>query len=487
MSTSEAHAVVYQVALEADAAIEREFDTWLRDHVADMLALPGFVAAEILVGTEPPPAPGRVSRTVFYRLRDQAALDAYLRDHAPRMREQGALRFGDRFSVTRRTLAQREEMLAGHSTDNCLNCGEVLSGQYCSYCGQRARVRVISLWELMRDLVGDILDVDSRIWRTLVPLLFRPGLLTVEYLRGRRMQYTPPFRMYVVLSLVFFLVVSVGGSTPRFQFDDRNANVQVGEDQDAAAPATPAASEGGGSEAKPAETSSDGDSPAEPPLTPEALAAIEAAVERIPADKQAEARTEIAKAMRELSPAAQATVGKHLKDPCGEESFHLNPPALAEYEPRLREACRKIVSDSGASFSRAVWENVPKMMFIFLPVLALANSVLYVGSRRYYVEHLLFFVHFHAFFFLLITIDVLVWHGATLLQGGDEGLLSIAAGLFTAAIVFYVPIYLFKAMRRVYGQGRFVTFIKFALLFVAYFISLLLTLAGLLAYTALTL
>jgi Protein of unknown function (DUF3667)/Domain of unknown function (DUF4286) len=470
--------VVYDVALEADADIEREFDTWLRDHVADMLALPGFSSAEILVGTGPPSAPGRISRTVLYRLRDQASLEAYLRDHAPQMREQGALRFGDRFSVARRSLVQRAEMLAGRiSTDNCLNCGEVLSGQYCSYCGQRARVRIISLWELLRDLVGDILDVDSRIWRTLAPLVFRPGLLTVEYLRGRRAQSTPPFRMYVILSLIFFLVVSVGSSGPvRFQFDDKNANVQLGagDDDDDSTPSPTDT----GIVASPASEA--------PPLDATALEAIDAAVARVPEDRREEARAALTRAMRGLSPSDRDAVGNRLQNPCSEENFHVDVPGLDRYESRAREACRKIVADSGASFARAVWENVPKMMFIFLPVLALANAVLYVGSRRYYVEHLLFFVHFHAFFFLLITLDVLVWRGAYLLQGGEEGSLSVAAGMFTAVIVFYVPIYLYKAMRRVFEQGRFVTLIKFSMLCIAYLVSLVLTLLGLLAYTALT-
>ena len=79
-------------------------------------------------------------------------------------------------------------------------------------------------------------------------------------------------------------------------------------------------------------------------------------------------------------------------------------PVLEQYEPRLREACRKIMADQ-QSFGRALFENIPKMMFIFLPLIAAVLSVLYVRSGRYYVEHLLFVVHFHAFFFLAGTVD----------------------------------------------------------------------------------
>ena len=80
--------VIYEVNLEADAAIEAAFDTWLRDHIADMLQLPGFRAAEIL-GDRSAPS-GRIRRTVQYRLAYQASLDTYLAVHAPRMRARGA-------------------------------------------------------------------------------------------------------------------------------------------------------------------------------------------------------------------------------------------------------------------------------------------------------------------------------------------------------------------------------------------------------------
>ena len=52
---------------------------------------------------------------------------------------------------------------------------------------------------------------DSRVWKTLGYLLARPGLLTREFLDGRRARYLPPFRLYIVISLVFFLaMVGVG-------------------------------------------------------------------------------------------------------------------------------------------------------------------------------------------------------------------------------------------------------------------------------------
>jgi hypothetical protein len=473
------HPVIYEVVLEADAAIEREFDTWLRDHVADMLALPGFLSAEILEQTDSPPPEGRITRTVLYRLRDRAALDDYLRDHAARMRAHGVTLFGDRFSARRRVLDGRDRFEAGRiSTDNCLNCGEVLSGQYCSYCGQRADVRVISLWELLRDLVGDLFELDSRLWRTLRPLVTRPGLLTREYLSGRRAQYTPPFRMYLVLSVVFFLVVSTGREEPFVvQLDADNANIQLrGDTSGPPAEAAPDAQTG-----EPATAS-----PEPPELDEKTQRALEALLERIPDSDRAATRQAFIDALGELTPQQRATAADRLANPCSPENFKINVPGFEQYEGRFREACNRIVADSGASFTRALWQNIPKMMFIFLPVIAFVNKLLYIGSRRYYVEHLLFFVHFHAFFFLVATVDVLLWRLAGPETAAAAQASAVAGELMTAVLFFYVPIYLYKAMRRVYGQGRFFTFLKFSMLVIAYFISLLVTFLGALAYTALT-
>lgn len=95
--------VIYEVDLDVDAAIATDYRGWLDAHVQDMLALPGFVSAQVFEVAEPVAA-GRVAYCVHYRLRDAAALDAYLREHAARMRADGEARFGDRFRASRRVL-----------------------------------------------------------------------------------------------------------------------------------------------------------------------------------------------------------------------------------------------------------------------------------------------------------------------------------------------------------------------------------------------
>jgi len=489
----ESSSVLYEVTLEADAAIAAPFDTWLRDHIADMLQFDGFRSAEILDDAAAPP--GRIRRIVQYRLRNRAALDDYLALHAPRMRAHGIDRFGERAAEEARVLPHREEFVRGAvSTENCLNCGEVLTGQHCSHCGQHARVRVLSLWGLIKDVIGDLLDADSRVWRTLVPLAFRPGLLTQEFLRGRRARYTPPFRMYLVLSLVFFVVASLSdpGGDVALQIDDEGANIQL---RDGGADGAAGAGSGGeGDGAEPAvahtatpEVTGAAEHRAPRELDPSEQRLIDQIVRRLPETERAALRKELETRMAQATPAERAATAKVLADPCGEGTLKVDAgPVLKRYEPRLREACRKIVADQ-QSFGRALFENVPKMMFIFLPLIAAVMAVLYLRSGRYYVEHLLFVVHFHAFFFLAGIVVILLDRFAEMLSGGVAEAVTVAQGFLGAALMFYVPWYLLKAMRRVYEQSWWKTIPKFVLLGLAYLFSLVFTLLGLLFYTALSL
>ena len=500
--------VIYEVNLEADAAIESAFDTWLRDHIADMLQLPGFRAAEILDDRSAPA--GRIRRTVQYRLADQASLDAYLEQHAPRMRTRGVELFGDRYAAERRVLAHREDFITGAvSTENCLNCGEVLTGQHCSHCGQRAKVQVISLWGLVKDFLGDVFDWDSRIWRTLRPLAFRPGLLTQEFLRGRRAHYTPPFRMYLILSVVFFLIASIfdPGKDIAFNLGDGGAALTINDDAATQGPAAEGRADSAGAPVEtPPEKAPEPVRPS-PPLPPESPTAnpqtaagtqaaravnsargrlIESLVRRLPEAERASVRAELDKELAEVSPEQLEKAQRVIADPCSEENFRIDVDALNQYEPRLRQACNKIVADT-QSFGRALWENLPKMMFMFLPLIALVMAVLYLGSGRYYVEHLLFFLHYHAFFFLGGIVVLLLDRFGSATTGAVSGFFGTAEGFVIAALVFYVPVYLFLAMRRVYGQGRIWTATKFSVLVVSYLVCLVLTGVGLLFYTALTL
>lgn len=93
--------IVYAVELDVDAALREEYLAWLREHVAEMLTPRGFLDATILEQQEPAAPAGRWIVAVHYRLRDRASWEAYLAEHAPRMRAAGLTRFGQRVKASR--------------------------------------------------------------------------------------------------------------------------------------------------------------------------------------------------------------------------------------------------------------------------------------------------------------------------------------------------------------------------------------------------
>lgn len=95
--------------------------------------------------------------------------------------------------------------------DKCLNCGQVLSPDhnFCPSCGQENDNRNVSVWVLIAELIEENIGIDSKLLRSIVPFVLQPGKLTVAFIAGQRKRYVPPLRMYLVASLLSFLMFSV--------------------------------------------------------------------------------------------------------------------------------------------------------------------------------------------------------------------------------------------------------------------------------------
>ena len=102
--------------------------------------------------------------------------------------------------------------MAKDNKHQCQNCGNEIENNYCSFCGQVYESRIKPFASLIRDFLGDIVAFDSRAAITIKKLIFHPGFLTKEYLIGKRVQYVPPTRLYVILSILLFFLISVNTS-----------------------------------------------------------------------------------------------------------------------------------------------------------------------------------------------------------------------------------------------------------------------------------
>ncbi len=298
------------------------------------------------------------------------------------------------------------------SAVRCENCGNEVTQRYCGACGQRLEPPVHSLWHFSQVAFEDITHADSRLWRTLSALLFRPGLLTREFLAGHRARYLPPFRLYLVLSVLFFLVAGI----------DRS-QVEVVKWDESKSPAA-------------------------------AIKGAKVYDVREP-DRPGESHEQ------------------HIERECS--GWNYSGPFQAQLAPRLPQACRHILADNGQSLLEAFLHNVPRAMFFFLPLLAGIMALMYWRPRHYYVEHLLLFVHNHAFVFLA---------GAVLLLLSD---LAPHIPFLRGVLFFYFVWYMYRSMRVVYGQGRALTISKLVLLALFYLVFATAMFGITVAYSALTL
>lgn len=324
-------------------------------------------------------------------------------------------------------------------------------------------VRLLSVAEMLHDALDVFLNLESRVWRSLRPLLFAPGKLTNEYIAGRRTRYLPPFRTYLVFSLLFFLLISL----PDFSETDGPADLGRGSPSGAATDAMPG---------EPPDDAPDGASDAAPGEPSDDVPA--GASDARPADSgdRSAARRSTTDDPFSLQ------LGDGITIESAEDCDRVAGFVGWGLEARTARACRQIIADRGQSLFRTFADNIPLMLFVCVPIIAALMWPLYAFSRRKYVEHLTFLFHTHAFFFVFLTL-VLFARGLRDLVPvlGMPLLLVLFAGWI------YVPVYVFVAMRRVYKQGRLLTTAKYLLLGPIYFFCLGATFLAGLALTAVTL
>ena len=349
----------------------------------------------------------------------------------------------------------------------CLNCGHPLdlSDVYCSYCGQLNTKKKLSLSDFFGEFLASIVNYDSRLRHTVKDLLFRPGVITKNFVAGQRLKYANPFRFFLSTSIIYFLlqglISTFTGESKYFEWEEKrdeiSENIIVAQDS-----------------------------------------LIDLANKKLAKDEQLQFNNNQLLVGKDTIPFNINTKIKEKEDEIeyyseaqldtmsrGERLFkrwnlyrnfyketEIKEPerALDSLQHELSAYNRWLyskndswdrISDNPKAFGNYLLNKIPFFLFFFAPIFALFLWLIYSKKKYTYMEHLVFIFHIFGFVFLGMLFCLL----PDLLLGSD-----ILMAIF---LILIGPFYFYKALRNFYEQNRFITILKYFFLNLVFFIGAL--------------
>ena len=401
-------------------------------------------------------------------------------------------------------------------SQECLNCGtEMADFNYCSECGQINTTKQVPLKLFFHDILGDYFTFDSKFFRSFAPLLRKPGHLTNEYNSGRRVSYILPLRLYLFVTILFFFILSLNSKISLDGLDlAAEENQVVNKDSiqtiftkyDEQIPEDVQASLISDIDKKYKLTKkkqeikfsvgdslklllSDFDSSiadsSRDELTLEIMSNF-----KLYSKKGRRNKGDDKKALKRILENSDLFAGtaktddlfgmidsrfrfkKTSKKAAGHNYFIEGPDTGITFDgtpvDSLEEGLHKSFllkanslvkkgEEGGRLFWQELLNQIPKVMFLILPIFALILKVLYIRKKIYYINHLIFSLHAHTILFLYLMFAILFpkWY-------------------VISPVIFGIWIHLFFSMRNVYKQSRFMTMLKLNSLLFLYTVPLIL-------------
>lgn len=359
----------------------------------------------------------------------------------------------------------------------CANCGAPMLGAYCYACGQPEKGMIRHLASVLSDVADTVFNVDSRIFRSIVPLYLRPGFLTTEYFAGRRTRYVTPFRLFFFLCIVAFFAVQAnfsGENIVKFDADEGIGAAQTPAEVQAQVEKTVAAFEQTRASLAPSSHASD--------KMERKIADIQRrAAERVDYLNARAAATHDGTAAPSDPDDRVWQFNGFTWDPIahpidiawlpGFANAKLNAMALHA------QANLKLARHDQRPLVAGLFSVLPQTLFVLMPLFAVLLKIVYIFKRRLYMEHLMVALHSHAFICLSVLISVLL--SLALRWAGTDAAWAVPILEFLrAAAWIWIPIYLFLMQKRIYRQGWIMTTLKYWLVGTCYLVILSFGLVG---------
>lgn len=327
------------------------------------------------------------------------------------------------------------------SDTNCLNCNHVVEQRFCPNCGQENALIRKTFYHLFVHFFEDFTHYDGTFWRTIIYLIFKPAALTKAYVSGKRFSFFPPVRMYLFLSFITFFLISL--------FPDENADASVMPDKNKKEQVS-----------VPSLDSLHIDEKGVDGLTKVGLISEENkdTIKKILQDPQEINPQEITdfgyKNTGELD-----SIQKHgtEKVKVSSTEYWFLKKWLAVKEENTNE---EIIEKFSQSFSN----NLPKVLFLYMPVFALILWLFHDKKKWYYYYHGIFTLHF--FSFLLLLILLLFFTDRLFALFAHLPVMSwLHLGIKSIGYL-WMGYYFFPAHRLFYGDTYLVSAVKSSLIFV---------------------
>lgn len=330
---------------------------------------------------------------------------------------------------------------------NCLNCNNPVSegDRFCRNCGQEVDKNNLKLKVLLQKFFENYVSLDTRFGRSIFPFFFKPGKLTLEFIRGARKQYANPFRLYIITSIFFFTLFSIysvqnADHKPKSEFE----NLQEQGNK--------------------------------------ALSNLE----NMPMDSANKALVKKALQKQEAkNDSTSNTNGLHFSTESNGLQFNMNniqfqkieayrydksytdddlldtlgADTLKGFDRLLAEQSIKAYRSSERELLRYLIKNLSFAMFLVMPLSALFLLFFFWKNKMEYAAHLIHSVHLHSLSYvllgLLICINMFI---------GNSTLQLILFWL----ILLYLIFYFYKSLKKVYDRKWSSTIFKGFVLFIIY-------------------
>lgn len=358
---------------------------------------------------------------------------------------------------------KRGRMAIKYRNTQCMNCEQPLaiSHRYCPYCSQLNSNKKTNLIDFFEELFATLFSYDSKLRRTFMTMLFRPGKITREYIAGKRMKYANPFRFFLSLSIVYFFLLNCSGNFKELDrfgagyekdpFNITNSDIinwtfTSGEDRKTIDENMKLFGKEG--------------------ISPVNIDSIQREQERkdsirllepLPYFKSLEKKGRLSRFSSKVY-FFQAGIRKQKVITYSDVTDSLEIDNTYENKLAFKSAGSLVkATNQPGSYLSFMVSKLPFIIFFFLPVFALFIWMVYPKKKFGYTDHLIFSFHTQTMLIVLLIISFIT-----------ELIFAINTVAVWALSLFLL--YLYKAMRNFYRQGRLKTIVKFMFLNSIFFI-----------------